>query len=126
MLSSLDKPKTGKSEKPDKLAQQKEVERLNKEAKKAEEREKKEAKKDAQHGAALAQREVRALQAEEGGGSKRAGKDHRKEQAKEKRKEKGEECEHGIWKCRICNPVDSHKYNTRGNIVNEDTMEIDN
>jgi len=41
--------------------------------------------------------------------SKRFAKDERERQKKEAKEATGFTCEHGVWRCRICNPVTKHK-----------------
>lgn len=41
--------------------------------------------------------------------SKRYAKDEREKQKKEEHEKTGFTCEHGVWRCRICNPVSTHK-----------------
>jgi hypothetical protein len=41
--------------------------------------------------------------------SKRFERDEREKHKKEEHKESGSYCEHGVWRCRICNPVTKHK-----------------
>eukprot|EP00877_Chromochloris_zofingiensis_P009009 jgi/Chrzof1/4361/Cz14g10100.t1 len=41
--------------------------------------------------------------------SKRAAKDDREEAKKQEKAATGFMCEHGVWRCRICNPVTKHK-----------------
>lgn len=54
-----------------------------------------------------AHKELRAINASEAGAptSKRAKADAKKLEQKAKKQERGSECEHGIWKCRVCNPA---------------------
>jgi len=79
---------------------------IDRELRKLEQRQQRVAKKEEKLDKAATFRELRQLN---GGVSKRASADARREARRTARHEAGSVCEHGIWKCRICNPVLKHK-----------------
>jgi rubrerythrin len=89
----------------DKLLQTKLREKEIKEALKQQEKEKKQAKEEERLVTAQAMRFERAIYHD----SKRFERDEREKHKKEEHKESGSYCEHGVWRCRICNPVTKHK-----------------
>lgn len=89
----------------DKLLQTKLREKEIKEALKEQKNQKKEEKEEERLAAAQANRFERAFNHS----SKRFEKDERNKHKKEEHEKTGYECEHGVWRCRICNPVTKHK-----------------
>lgn len=89
----------------DKLEQTKLREREIKEALKEQRQQKKEEKEEERHAAAEAARFDRAFFHN----SKRYEKDERQKHKKEEHDKTGFMCEHGVWRCRICQPVTKHK-----------------
>jgi FKBP-type peptidyl-prolyl cis-trans isomerase len=106
LVSSRDEKHLSSSpHKQDKLLQtklrEKEIKAALKEKKEGEKKEKEEVRL----ATANAMRFERALYHD----SKRFAKDERAKHKKEEHRESGSECEHGVWRCRICNPVTKHK-----------------
>lgn len=89
----------------DKLAETKKREKEIKEALKIQREAEKEKKEQERHDVGAAFKFDRAFYHN----SKRAVKEEKEAERRERKKEQGSVCEHGIWKCRICDPVDHHK-----------------
>jgi hypothetical protein len=89
----------------DKLAETKRAERERKEAHKAELQKEKEKRGKEQEAAAALHKAERLYH----GTSKRAAKDIREMAKRERSREAGQECEHGVWKCKICFPPNRQK-----------------
>ncbi|DBB17325.1 hypothetical protein WJX82_002899 [Trebouxia sp. C0006] len=90
----------------DKLSETKKAEREAKEAHKAALQASKQKNQDGKAAERAAFKEVRSVS---NSTSKRAAADARQAARREKRKAGGEVCEHGINRCRICFPIESHK-----------------
>ncbi|KAK3268896.1 hypothetical protein CYMTET_22626 [Cymbomonas tetramitiformis] len=102
-----------KVQRTDKLAMVKQAEREKRDALKMERELQKTKKKEEERNVASTHRELRQL---DGGESRRARKDVKKEEQKERRKMNhhfAAECEHGVHRCRICNPPTSRKADHR-------------
>lgn len=89
----------------DKLAETKKREKEVKDVIKAERQMKKVEREEAKHREQAANKFERIFY----GTSKRAARDVREAVKREHRKEVGQTCEHGVWKCRICFPVQKTK-----------------
>ncbi|CAL5226923.1 g9800 [Coccomyxa viridis] len=83
----------------DKLAEQKRAEREKHDAHKEELRRKKAEKQEETSKLKAVFRQLRTF-----GSSKRGEREARQAAKCEKHAETGSECEHGIWRCKICNP----------------------
>ncbi|KAI8467708.1 MAG: hypothetical protein J3K34DRAFT_30718 [Monoraphidium minutum] len=90
----------------DKLEQTKLAERAHKEASKAEREKHKADKEEERLAKAAAERMERAYFHPD---AKRTQKEERKARDKEAHEATGDTCEHGVWRCRICHPVNKHK-----------------
>lgn len=90
----------------DKLAETKRAEREAKDAHKAALQASKQKHHDEKAAERAAFKDLRAIS---NSTSKRAAADARQAARREKRKAAGETCEHGIHRCRICFPIESHK-----------------
>ncbi|BDA49104.1 hypothetical protein COCOBI_13-2140 [Coccomyxa sp. Obi] len=86
-------------QKKDKLQETKLAERLLKDAHKAELRQQKLKNKEEKQGLKSVFKELRVSSS-----SKRAEKEHREAMRRAQHKENGQECQHGVWRCRICFP----------------------
>eukprot|EP00775_Hariotina_reticulata_P009299 gene9299-9464_t len=89
----------------DKLLQTKLRDKEIKEAFKEERQMKKQEKEEERLEAAEANRFERAFHHN----SKRYAKDEREKHKKEEHDKTGFMCEHGVWRCRICQPIIKHK-----------------
>ncbi|KAK9918742.1 hypothetical protein WJX75_006458 [Coccomyxa subellipsoidea] len=95
----LEKGQTKAPPKKDKLLELKMAERNEKEAHKNELRQKKMKNKEDKDGLKAVFKELRVFST-----SKRAEKDRREAMKKAEHKETGQQCQHGVWRCRICFP----------------------
>lgn len=106
MLSALGGQAIKANPHNDKLAQDKDAAARSKQLRKNEQQQQRNHKKEEELNMKASFKELRQLN---GGDGKRAARDDRSQARKEANKESGSTCEHGIWKCRICNPVVKRK-----------------